>query len=166
MRFENKVSGFVAGGTNGDNLSEVDGDQHTGPLNCQTDVTDNGAKQHVSIYGTIAAVTPSQVSASARHEVKGMPKRRTATREEWETARSKLREREQELARLSEKLTKERRQVPWVPVEKEYSLDTDAGPKTLVELFDGRSQLLVYHLMFGPGVDGWVSCLFNVRRPL
>jgi len=73
----------------------------------------------------------------------------TGTREEWLAAREKLLEREQELSRLGEELAEERQKLPWVRVEKEYTFETDEGPKTLAELFDGRSQLLVYHLMTG-----------------
>jgi predicted dithiol-disulfide oxidoreductase (DUF899 family) len=74
----------------------------------------------------------------------------TGTREEWQAAMAKLHERERELTRLRQELTRERQDLPWVRVEKEYTLDTDAGTKTLEELFDGRSQLLIYHIMFGP----------------
>src|SRR6266571_2234220 len=80
----------------------------------------------------------------------------TGTREEAAAAQENLLEREDELIRLSEELAEERRKLPWVPVEKEYTLDTDEGPKTLTELFDGRSQLLVYHIMFGP--DWTAAC--------
>jgi predicted dithiol-disulfide oxidoreductase (DUF899 family) len=79
-----------------------------------------------------------------------MTKHKVGTREEWEAARKELREREQDLGSLDEELAMQRSELPWVPVEKEYTFDTDGGPKTLVELFDGRSQLLIYHLMFGP----------------
>jgi predicted dithiol-disulfide oxidoreductase (DUF899 family) len=65
-------------------------------------------------------------------------------------ARKSLLEREQELAGFDEKLAKQRMDLPCVPVEKEYTFDTGEGKKTLAELFDGRSQLLIYHLMFGP----------------
>jgi len=75
------------------------------------------------------------------------------TREEWSAGRAKLLEREQELGRLDEELEKQRMELPWVPVEKEYTFDTEEGKKTLVELFDGRSQLLIYHLMFGPSYE-------------
>jgi predicted dithiol-disulfide oxidoreductase (DUF899 family) len=78
---------------------------------------------------------------------------RVGTREEWEAARTELRGREQELGDLDEELAKQRRELPWVPVEKEYVFETDEGPKTLAELFDGRSQLLIYHLMFGPSYE-------------
>ena len=72
------------------------------------------------------------------------------TREEWKTAQQALHEREEELAKLDEEIAKARKELPWTPLEKEYVLDTEQGKKTLVELFDGRSQLLAYHLMFGP----------------
>jgi predicted dithiol-disulfide oxidoreductase (DUF899 family) len=75
---------------------------------------------------------------------------KVGTGEEWKAARKELHEREQELGNLDEELAKLRSELPWVPVEKEYTFDTDEGPKTLAQLFDGRSQLLIYHLMFGP----------------
>jgi predicted dithiol-disulfide oxidoreductase (DUF899 family) len=75
---------------------------------------------------------------------------KVGTREEWEAARKALHEREQELGKLDEELAKQRLELPWVRVDKEYTFDTEEGPKTLAELFDGRSQLLIYHLMFGP----------------
>ena len=78
------------------------------------------------------------------------------TREEWLVAREQLLQREKELTRLSDELARERRELPWVPVEKEYRFETDQGTRTLAELFDGRSQLLVYHLMFGP--DDHAAC--------
>jgi predicted dithiol-disulfide oxidoreductase (DUF899 family) len=73
-----------------------------------------------------------------------------ATRDEWLAVRKELLEREKELTRLSDELARQRRELPWVRIEKQYSFDTDEGTKTLAELFDGRSQLLVYHFMFGP----------------
>jgi len=84
-------------------------------------------------------------------------KHRTGTREEWLVARRELLEREKELTRRSDELARERRELPWVPVDKEYRFETDEGTRTLAELFDGRSQLLVYHLMFGP--DDPAACL-------
>ena len=74
----------------------------------------------------------------------------TVTREEWDAAREKLLEREKELTHMNDELTKERQTLPWVRIEKDYRFDTDDGSKTLAELFDGRSQLLIYHHMFGP----------------
>src|SRR5439155_26932433 len=90
-----------------------------------------------------------------------MTEHTTGTREEAAAAQDKLLEREDELMRLGEELAEERRKLPWVPVEKEYTLDTDEGPKTLTELFDGRSQLLVYHIMFGPD---WSAACRPARR--
>jgi predicted dithiol-disulfide oxidoreductase (DUF899 family) len=78
---------------------------------------------------------------------------RTATREEWRAERRELLAREKELTRLSDELAAARRELPWVPIEKEYVFDAIDGPKTLVDLFDGRSQLIVQHLMFGPGQE-------------
>jgi predicted dithiol-disulfide oxidoreductase (DUF899 family) len=78
---------------------------------------------------------------------------RIGTREEWQAAREALLEREKELTRRNDELARERLELPWVPIEKEYTFDTDDGTKTLAELFDGRSQLLVYHFMFGPDYE-------------
>ena len=79
-----------------------------------------------------------------------MVQRKVATREEWLAARDALLVQEKELTRRGDQLAAERRDLPWVPIEKEYRFDTDAGSKTLAELFDGRSQLIAYHFMFGP----------------
>jgi predicted dithiol-disulfide oxidoreductase (DUF899 family) len=90
-----------------------------------------------------------------------MAEHRTGTREEWLEARTALLEREKELTRRSDDLARERQALPWVPVEKEYVFDTNDGPKTLKELFDGRSQLLVYHFMHGPLTpEGCVGCTY------
>jgi predicted dithiol-disulfide oxidoreductase (DUF899 family) len=80
---------------------------------------------------------------------------RTGTREEWLAARKELLEEEKELTRRSDELARRRQELPWVPIDEEYVFETNDGPKTLAELFDGRSQLLVYHFMFGPSVPGW-----------
>jgi predicted dithiol-disulfide oxidoreductase (DUF899 family) len=81
------------------------------------------------------------------------------TRHEWEAARRALLEREKALTRLSDELARERQALPWVPVEVEYEFITPNGRKTLAELFDGRSQLIVYHFMFGPDwEEGCPSC--------
>src|SRR4029079_7148480 len=76
-----------------------------------------------------------------------------ARREAWLAAREQLLEREKEHTRLGDELARQRRELPWVRVEKNYRFDTDEGTKTLGELFDGRSQLLVYHFMFGPSYE-------------
>jgi predicted dithiol-disulfide oxidoreductase (DUF899 family) len=75
------------------------------------------------------------------------------TREEWLAARERLLAREKEHTRLGDELARQRRELPWVRVEKDYRFDTDDGEKSLAELFDGRSQLLVYHFMFGPSYE-------------
>ena len=79
-----------------------------------------------------------------------MSKQKVGTREEWLTARTALLERERELTRLESEIVEQRRALPWVPVEKAYTFDTEDGTKTLAELFEGRSELLAYHVMFGP----------------
>jgi predicted dithiol-disulfide oxidoreductase (DUF899 family) len=71
------------------------------------------------------------------------------TREQWEAARADLLVHEKEHTRVGDELARRRRELPWVPVEKEYSFETENGMRTLAELFEGRSQLLVYHFMFG-----------------
>jgi predicted dithiol-disulfide oxidoreductase (DUF899 family) len=82
-----------------------------------------------------------------------MSEHRIGTREEWQAARSELAKLEAEYAELGQKVTEQRRQLPWVRVEKEYEFDTEDGKKTLAELFDGRSQLLAYNIMFGPDYE-------------
>src|SRR5947209_17479415 len=75
------------------------------------------------------------------------------TREQWQQARDELAKLESDYAKLGEEVTTQRRRLPWVPVEKEYQFDTERGKKTLAELFDGRSQLLAYNIMFGPDYE-------------
>src|SRR5918999_3003463 len=88
-----------------------------------------------------------------------MTEHRIASREEWQAAREELLRREKEHTRIGDELARQRRELPWVRVEKEYRFDTDHGTRTLAELFDGRSQLLVYHFMFGPSYDaGCPAC--------
>ncbi len=79
-----------------------------------------------------------------------MTAHKVGTREEWQRARDELLVREKELTRRNDELARERRELPWVAIDKEYRFDTEAGSRTLAELFDGRSQLVVYHFMFGP----------------
>jgi predicted dithiol-disulfide oxidoreductase (DUF899 family) len=81
------------------------------------------------------------------------------TREQWLAARLELLEAEKEHTRRGDELARRRRELPWVPVEKDYRFETAAGPASLRDLFGGRSQLLVYHFMFGPGwTSGCPSC--------
>ena len=79
-----------------------------------------------------------------------MTEHRIASREAWQAERDVLLEEEKELTRRSDDLAQKRRELPWVPVDTEYSFETEHGTRSLAELFDGRSQLLVYHFMFGP----------------
>jgi predicted dithiol-disulfide oxidoreductase (DUF899 family) len=83
-----------------------------------------------------------------------MTQHRIGTQEEWQAERDQLLTEEKELTRRSDELARARRELPWVPVEKEYRFETERGTETLSELFDGRSQLLVYHFMFGPDWTG------------
>jgi predicted dithiol-disulfide oxidoreductase (DUF899 family) len=83
------------------------------------------------------------------------------SREEWTAARKQLLAKEKELTKLQEDVSQLRREMPWVKITKDYVFDTPSGKKTLSELFDGRSQLIVYHFMFGPGWKaGCLGCSF------
>jgi len=84
---------------------------------------------------------------------------RIGTRAEWRAARLELLEAEKEFTRRGDELARRRRELPWVPVDQSYRFDTEQGSRTLAELFQGRSQLLVYHFMFGPDYQaGCPSC--------
>src|SRR6058998_4248066 len=85
-----------------------------------------------------------------RKERRAMTKHMTGTREEWLAARLELLKAEKDLTRRSDELARRRRELPWVRIDKEYRLETDEGTASLADLFSGRSQLLVYHFMFGP----------------
>jgi predicted dithiol-disulfide oxidoreductase (DUF899 family) len=82
-----------------------------------------------------------------------MAEHKVGTQEEWQAAREELEKLEAEHAQLGRKAAEKRRELPWVPVEKEYEFETEDGKKTLAELFDGRSQLLAYNIMFGPDYE-------------
>ncbi len=82
-----------------------------------------------------------------------MTEHRIGTREQWQAARAELAKLEAEQAELEQKVTEQRRELPWVPVEKEYMFDAEDGKRTLGELFEGRSQLLAYNIMFGPDYE-------------
>ena len=104
-----------------------------------------------------------------------MTNHKTGTREEWLAARLEVLDAEKELTHRSDELARRRQELPWVPIDKEYRFDTDAGSASLADLFHGRSQLLVYHFMLGPdyaagcpscsaiadGFDGFVVHLAN-----
>src|SRR6185437_8248419 len=88
-----------------------------------------------------------------------MTKHRTGTRDEWLAARLELLEAEKELTRRSDELARLRQELPWVRIDKQYRFETGEGSASLAELFRGRSQLLVYHFMFGPDYTaGCPSC--------
>jgi predicted dithiol-disulfide oxidoreductase (DUF899 family) len=88
-----------------------------------------------------------------------MAEHKVGTREEWQAARDELLRREKEHTRRGDELARERRELPWVQVEKEYRFDADDGTRSLAELFGGRSQLLLYHFMFGPSYEaGCPTC--------
>jgi predicted dithiol-disulfide oxidoreductase (DUF899 family) len=82
-----------------------------------------------------------------------MTEHRVGTPEEWQAARDELAKLEAEHAELTQKVTEKRRQLPWVSVDKEYEFDTEDGKKTLADLFEGRSQLLAYNIMYGPDYE-------------
>jgi predicted dithiol-disulfide oxidoreductase (DUF899 family) len=100
-----------------------------------------------------------------------MPEHKVGTQEEWQAERDELLKEEKELTHRGDELTKKRQALPWVPVEKDYEFETKDGTKSLADLFDGRSQLMVYHFMFGPQYDaGCTVCSsiadnFNANAP-
>ncbi|MEY9964815.1 putative dithiol-disulfide oxidoreductase (DUF899 family) [Streptacidiphilus sp. MAP12-16] len=88
-----------------------------------------------------------------------MTAHKTGTREDWLAARLELLDAEKELTRRGDELTRRRQELPWVPIDKEYRFETDDGAASLADLFRGRSQLLIYHFMFGPDyAAGCPSC--------
>jgi predicted dithiol-disulfide oxidoreductase (DUF899 family) len=90
-----------------------------------------------------------------------MPGHTVVSREEWLEARKAHLAKEKELTRLRDELNRQRRELPWVKIEKNYVFDGPQGKETLADLFEGRSQLIVYHFMFGPGwEEGCPSCSF------
>ena len=95
-----------------------------------------------------------------------MTEPRIGTQEEWQTARDELLKREKELTRLNDELARKRRELPWVPVEKEYKFETADGTKSLADLFDGRSQLLIYHFMFGPPYEAGCTVCSSIADTL
>src|SRR2546421_7855879 len=95
-----------------------------------------------------------------------MTAHRSGTEEEGQGARDALRAREKDPPRRNDELAQQRRELPWVPVEKEYSFETEDGTKSLAELFDGRSQLLVYHFMFGPPYEAGCTVCSSIADNL
>ncbi len=95
-----------------------------------------------------------------------MTNHKVGTREEWQAARDELLKREKELTRMNDELAEQRRKLPWVPVEKDYSFETEDGTKSLADLFDGRSQLLIYHFMFGPVYEAGCTVCSSITDTL
>ncbi len=121
------------------------------------------------------AETTTSRRRAARSSSSRKPSHKTGTREEWLVARLELLEAEKALTRHSDELARQRQELPWVRIDKEYRFETDEGTGSLADLFRGRSQLLIYHFMFGPeytagcplcsaiadGFDGFVVHLAN-----
>src|SRR6185312_6615738 len=103
----------------------------------------------------VRAVGPQDPAGDRRDAARDHPRAdggdgvRTGTREEWRAARLELLEAEKALTRQGDEVARQRQALPWVALEKEYRFDTDAGEASLADIFGGRSQLLVYHFMFG-----------------
>jgi predicted dithiol-disulfide oxidoreductase (DUF899 family) len=95
-----------------------------------------------------------------------MAEHRIGTQEEWQTARAELLVEEKELTHRGDELTKRRQELPWVPVETDYSFESAEGTKSLADLFDGRSQLLIYHFMFGPQYEAGCSVCSSIADNL
>lgn len=95
-----------------------------------------------------------------------MPEHRVATQEEWQAEREKLLAEEKKLTRRGDELTKMRQDLPWIPVEKDYVFETDEGEKSLADLFNGRSQLLIYHFMFGPPYEAGCTVCSSIADNL
>jgi predicted dithiol-disulfide oxidoreductase (DUF899 family) len=89
-------------------------------------------------------------TATAREETETRSGHKIATHDAWRAARLDLLKAEKELTRRSDELARRRQELPWVPVDKDYRFETDEGPASLADLFRGRTQLLIYHFMFGP----------------
>src|SRR5215208_2996710 len=95
-----------------------------------------------------------------------MPDHRVGTQEEWQAEREQLLAEEKELTRRSDELARKRQALPWVPVEGEYRFETTDGPKPLADLFDGHSQLLIYHFMFGPPYEAGCTVCSSIADTL
>jgi predicted dithiol-disulfide oxidoreductase (DUF899 family) len=95
-----------------------------------------------------------------------MPAHRIGTQEEWQAERDALLAEEKEITHRGDELTKKRQALPWVEVEKDYEFETTDGTKSLAELFDGSSQLLIYHFMFGPPYDAGCTVCTSIADTL
>jgi predicted dithiol-disulfide oxidoreductase (DUF899 family) len=107
----------------------------------------------------LRARTAAKHPTTPRTKETMMERKRIVSREEWQKAREGHLAKEKELTRLRDELSRERRELPWVKLDTSYVFDTPDGKRTLAELFDGHSQLVVYHFMFGPDwEEGCPSC--------
>jgi predicted dithiol-disulfide oxidoreductase (DUF899 family) len=95
-----------------------------------------------------------------------MTEHRIGTQEEWQAEREELLKEEKELTRHNDELARKRRELPWVPVEEEYRFETENGTRSFAELFDGRSQLLIYHFMFGPAYEAGCTVCSSIADTL
>jgi predicted dithiol-disulfide oxidoreductase (DUF899 family) len=104
-----------------------------------------------------------RLKGAVKMPVRTIDEPKIVSREEWVRLRRKLLEKEKQLTRQRDAIARERRQLPWIRVEKEYVFDSIDGKKTLADLFAGQSQLIIYHFMFGPDwQEGCPSCSFNM----
>src|SRR6267143_6983484 len=107
--------------------------------------------------------SPNSNERAIKMSIRTVDNPKIVSREEWLVARKKLLAREKQFTRERDAVATERRQLPWVKAEKNYVFDSPSGKKTLADLFDGKSQLIVYHLMFGPEwEEACPSCSFNM----
>ena len=133
---------------------------HWNPVTLVTHTLEGPASNLSLVHRPLVMRRPSQIDHVTRMERMTMTTTlMTGTREEWLTARLELLDAEKELTRRGDELARKRQALPWVRVEKEYRFDTEQGRASLADLFRGRSQLLVYHFMFGPDYKaGCPSC--------
>src|SRR5262249_34127482 len=115
---------------------------------CGDDAQIVGEKELERQFAVLVEPSPSKPRDQTRRQA--MTDHKTGTREEWLAARRDLLAAEKELTRRGDELARRRQELPWVRIDKDYRFETDEGPASLADLFRGRSQLLVYHFMFGP----------------
>src|SRR5258708_6696875 len=114
--------------------------------------------RHLCDTSLVARTTPSYHDPHTRRR-ETMTSHKTGTREEWLAARLELLEEEKELTRRRDQLARRRQELPWPRIDKQFRFETDEGAASLADLFAGRSQLLIYHFMFGPEYTaGCPSC--------
>jgi predicted dithiol-disulfide oxidoreductase (DUF899 family) len=131
-------------------------------IRTSTAIATNNLNSYLYLMTTnhqVISRTERTTKDTRRRERKAMTTHKTGTREQWLTARLELLKAEKELTRRSDELVRRRQELPWFRIDKEYRFETDEGIASLADLFRGRSQLLVYHFMFGPDYTaGCPSC--------